>query len=297
MESHPDPPATPSSPRLRARVTAWIRLPHPAAIVIVLAATVAFAMLFSGGDLRPDVLVRMLLAMLGGQLAIGAVNEIADRALDARSKPWKPIPSGLVSVQQAAVLAVAGLVGMALAGSTFGAGPLALLALGTGLGLAYDVWLKPGPWAWAPYALALPLLPVWVMACLGEVDMRAWLLFPLGVPGTAGVYLAQSAADADTDRAAGLDNIGARLGPRRTALLATGLVGATILAALGAAWLTPVAGASLATLAPWSILAMLLVVSAAALAARGSDAAIRRCFVPLALALAVVGFGWAQAVG
>jgi 4-hydroxybenzoate polyprenyltransferase len=38
----------------------------------------------------------LALGMLGIQFCIGVVNDLEDASLDARSKPWKPIPSGLV---------------------------------------------------------------------------------------------------------------------------------------------------------------------------------------------------------
>ena len=40
----------------------------------------------------------LLLAMLGGQLAIGATNELIDLPLDAIGKPHKPLPRGDVTV-------------------------------------------------------------------------------------------------------------------------------------------------------------------------------------------------------
>jgi 4-hydroxybenzoate polyprenyltransferase len=133
------------------------------------------------------------------------------------------------------------------------------------------------------------------MACLGVFDPGALLLFPLGGPGTAGVYLAQSAADAETDRAAGLDNLGARLGARRTAMLAAALVGGTVVLAVLVAWFAPALAVDPRAVAMWAVPSGALVITGATLAARGSDQAIRRCFVPLALALAVIGFGWVRA--
>ena len=71
-------------------------------------------------------------AMLGGQLAVGAVNELVDANLDAAAKPSKPIPSGLVSRRGAAIVAGAGLATMTLFSVRFDAAAFGLCALGTG---------------------------------------------------------------------------------------------------------------------------------------------------------------------
>src|SRR5437764_3541912 len=62
--------------------------------------------------------LRLMLAMLCIQFCIGAVNDWADRHLDATAKPWKPIPAGVVPAP--AALAV---------GAALGAGGLALAAV------------------------------------------------------------------------------------------------------------------------------------------------------------------------
>ena len=91
----------------------------------------------------------LALAMLGMQFAIGATNDIVDQDLDAQAKPWKPIPCGLVSQRAAAAIAVAtGVTGFVLA--VLAGAIEALLWSGMlACGLAYDLRLKPTPWAWA----------------------------------------------------------------------------------------------------------------------------------------------------
>src|SRR5262245_37761460 len=49
----------------------------------------------------------LTIGMLGIQFCIGTVNDISDQALDAKSKPWKPIASGVVPVSSARALAFA----------------------------------------------------------------------------------------------------------------------------------------------------------------------------------------------
>ena len=74
--------------------------------------------------------------MLGGQLAIGATNELVDLPYDTVGKPWKPLPSGDVSIRGARIMVVVGLIMMVAFGWRFGTFAFALLAAGTGLGIA-----------------------------------------------------------------------------------------------------------------------------------------------------------------
>ena len=101
------------------------------------------------------------------QLGIGTVNDIVDAPLDAGRKAGKPIPAGLVA-------RVGGAVGLAVV--AFGSGSLSRppSSLATGvlavvviaIGLAYDLRLKGTAWSWLPFAVGIPILPVfgWVGA-------------------------------------------------------------------------------------------------------------------------------------
>jgi 4-hydroxybenzoate polyprenyltransferase len=75
-----------------------------------------------------------------------ALNDYADRAVDARERPERPIPRGQISPNQA--LAVAGgltVGGLALAAAGGGRDALRVATLLTGTILAYDCWLKHTP--------------------------------------------------------------------------------------------------------------------------------------------------------
>ena len=241
----------------RRTVRGYLLLPHLAPVLVVELATAAFALIAWSGLPPAHRLGPLLLAMLGGQLAIGAANELVDLPYDAVGKPWKPLPSGDVSICGARVVLVVGLIMMAAFGSRFGALPFALLALGTGLGIAYDLWFKRTIWSWLPYLLALPLLPIWVFASLGNLEPRLLLLYPLGALATVGVHLAQALPDVTIDREAGLDTVTSRLGEMRIfvfAWLAT--LSAPVLAWFAAQWLG--ASQQLVPLAIASGLAVLL---------------------------------------
>lgn len=201
-----------TAPAWRRAVRGYLLLPHPGPVIVVELATAAFAVIAWGSVPPVNLLGPLLLAMLGGQLAIGATNELVDFPLDAVAKPWKPLPSGDVSPAGARGMVVAGLIIMTVFGLPFGPAPFALLALGTGIGVAYDLWFKRTAWSWLPYLLALPLLPIWVFAALGRPEARLLLLYPLGGLATVGVHFAQALPDVVSDREAGLRTATSRLG-------------------------------------------------------------------------------------
>ncbi len=274
----------------------WIALPHPIPILVVLIAVAGFAVVVTHGKMARGDLAWLLLAMLGGQLAIGALNEIVDADLDARFKPTKPIPAGVVSVRGAWGMVVAGLALLVVAGARFGPIAFGLLCGGTALGLGYDLWWKRTPWSWAPYLLALPLLPIWVRAVLVGFDPRLLLLYPLGAGAMAAVHLAQSLPDAERDRAAGLRNPGGILGSRRMSLACwlLALTAPALVIAIAAVW----SGVAVrpAALGAASIDAALIAIAALVTGANPAFGA-RLAFPLIAAGAVVLGFGWALALG
>jgi 4-hydroxybenzoate polyprenyltransferase len=304
MRDGPHPPRarTPPShrrtgPRLPfwRTIRAYLLLPHLAPVLLVELATTAFAVIAWGGVPPTPVLVPLLLAMLGGQLAIGAVNEIVDLPLDTQGKPWKPLPSGEVSLRGAWAMAVAGLAMMTVCGVRFGLPSFGLLALGTGLGIAYDLWLKPTRWSWLPYVLALPLLPIWVFAALGKPDARLLLLYPLGALATIGVHFAQALPDVATDRAAGLQTVTSRLGSGAAFAVAwLAMLTAPVLAGTAARWLaTPGSIDAITVAGGIAVLACGLNLALLAIDRRIGTAA---CFPLVALSTLVSGVAWTLAV-
>ena len=272
-------------------VRGYLLLPHLAPVLVVELATVAFAVIAWRGLPPPHLLGPLMLAMLGGQLAIGATNELVDLPYDTVGKPWKPLPSGAVSIRGARTVAVVGLIAMVAFGWRFGPLPFALLALGTGLGIAYDLWFKRTVWSWLPYLLALPLLPIWVFAALGKPEPRLLLLYPLGALATVGVHLAQALPDVAIDRAAGLSTVTSRLGQRLTfaaAWLTT--LSAPVLAWLAARWLG-VAGPLLA-IELAAVLAVLLLAGNVVLVAANRRLGIAASFPLVALSTLGCALAW-----
>jgi 4-hydroxybenzoate polyprenyltransferase len=272
---------------------AYLRLPHTVPTLIVLAATAAFAVLAADGMPRATRLAELLLAMLGAQLAIGTVNELLDAEIDARVKPDKPIPAGLVTKWGARVFAGVALLGMIWFSARFGWVSLALCALGTAVGIAYSLWFKRSRLAWLPYLIALPLLPIWVFTALEAFDWQLLMLYPLATFASIAVHLGQSLPDVEADRASGVHNLTSALGERRAFLLCVGsILLSLLLATIGAiVWVeTP------AIVLAASGIAIGLVTLNVGLYVKRPQTGVMACFPCVAAATAILGLAWVLAV-
>ena len=200
-----------------------VRLVHAFPSLLTSSATVAIASL-AGADSATA--VRLGLAMLGIQCSIGALNDLVDEPNDARQKPRKPIPSGLVSRSVATAIAVGGgTVGIVLSAPSGLATVLAGLGC-AGLGYAYDLRLSRTKLSWLPLSLALPLLPIhaWLGAT-GTIPVGLLTLVPVGVLGGGGLALANGLVDVERDARAGRVAAAVALGRRRTWLAQTAALG------------------------------------------------------------------------
>jgi 4-hydroxybenzoate polyprenyltransferase len=268
-------------------------LPHAVPIIVVMMATAAFALIAAGGWPGAGPMMRLLGAMFGGQLAVGAVNELVDAELDAVAKPDKPIPAGLVSVRGAWGMTLAGLVVMTGLGLTFGPGPFLLCALGTGTGIAYSLWFKRTVWSWLPYLIALPLLPIWVWASLDAIDPGLFAMYPIGAAAVIAVQIAPSLPDIDADRQSGVRTLAVALGDtnaRRACWAALGL--AALLAAFLAPWLTDRPGRVwIATTVAGCLIGLNAIIWS-----RNARSGAMACFPCVAIGAVPVGVGWAAAL-
>lgn len=185
------------------------------------------------------------------QASIGALNDVIDAPADAGRKPGKPIPSGWVTPVEARLVVLAGAVTGVLLAVVSGPGLLALSVATLGVGFAYDLWAKGTAWSWLPFAIGVPLLPVfaWFGATGGLPDSFAVLL-PAAVAAGAALAIANSRADLERDMAAGHESVAIRLGSDRAWSLSAVLFGVVLVVAVGSLWLAgtvPVAiGSSLA---------------------------------------------------
>lgn len=173
--------------------------------------------------------------MVALQAGIGATNDIRDAPADSGRKPGKPIPAGLVSPRGAlgaAVVAFAA--GLALAVPS-GPAVAALAVVVIGIGLAYDLRLKGTAWSWLPFAVGIPLLPVYGWLGTGDLPPIFLVVVPTAAVAGASLAISNALVDLERDRAAGLDSVALALGARRAWLLHVGLLGTVVGAAVGIA--------------------------------------------------------------
>lgn len=192
---------------------AYFELLHLPPIAMVLLATTAFTTVAADGWPPPSRLIPFLCAILLTQLAISVHNDYCDRELDAKAKPWRAIPAGLISAAAVLRLSVL-LLGLGLLVAAL-LGPLvaALVAICTVAGLIYNAWLKRSAWTWLPFWIALPSLVVAAFAVVGRFEPWLWLVYLIGGPLVLAIYLADTLADIETDTALGVRGLAQRLGP------------------------------------------------------------------------------------
>ncbi len=177
--------------------------------------------------------VRLGVAMVGFQFSIGALNDLRDAPADAGQKLRKPIPLALVGVGEAWVVWAAGLAAGALLSAQAGPATLAIGLAGASAGYLYDLRLKGTALSWLPFALGIPLLPVfaWVGATGGLPGVFV-LVLPLAALAGSGLAVANALGDLERDQAAGVSSIATRLGLSRAwqahALLLLGVVVAAV---------------------------------------------------------------------
>ncbi len=280
-------------PTFRQVVRGYLVLPHAVPIVVVMVATAAFALVAARGWPGLGTMTLLLGAMFGGQLAIGAVNELVDADLDAVSKPAKPIPSGLVSRRGARAVTYGGVAVMALLSVWLGLDAFLLCALGTGAGVAYSLWFKRTVWSWVPYLIALPLLPIWVWTALSTVQPGLFAIYPIGAAAAVAVQIAQSLPDVAADRATCVRTLAVVLGEAWAHRVCwAALILAAVLAAALAPWLTgnpgPVRVAA-------GVAALLVAVNAAQ-SRIDQRLATMACFPCIAAGAVALGVGWTIAL-
>ncbi|MFN8556009.1 MAG: UbiA family prenyltransferase [Dehalococcoidia bacterium] len=100
------------------------------------------------------------------------------------------------------------------------------------VGLAYDLWLKRSAWSSLAYAVALPLVPVWVWTALGRFTPALLWVWPIGLLLGGALHLANALPDLDADAAHGVRGAVQRLGRRRALAAAWGGYGGAVLLAL-----------------------------------------------------------------
>ncbi len=195
------------------RLVAAARLVHPFPSLLD-GAVVALIALVAGGSAPLALVLGASMTCL--QFAIGAVNDIVDAPFDEGVRLGKPIPDGIVSPRRARVVAAAAAaIGLVLA--LVGGPGLVLLALvGLGIGLAYDLWAKGTTLSWLPFAIGVPLLPLygWYGAT-GEIPGLFLVVVPAAANAGTALAISNAIVDMERDEEAGNRSIALALGAER----------------------------------------------------------------------------------
>jgi len=220
------------------RLAGLARLTHPFPSLLNGAVTAAFALLAGA---TPATAGRLGIAMVSLQAAIGALNDLVDAPRDAGLKPGKPIPAGLVSPVTARLVVLGGAaLGIGLSMPS-GPATTAVALFGLVIGGLYDLRFKGTPWSWLPFALGIPLLPVYAwLGVTGRLPAAFAILVPAAALAGAALAIANALADVERDRAAGTRSVATRLAPRLAWAAHAGLhAGLVALAVGGLVWLGP----------------------------------------------------------
>ena len=200
------------------RVATAIRLVHPFPSLLDGAVVTLIALVAGGGVGRALVLGASMTLL---QFAIGTVNDLIDAPSDAAGgKPGKPIAEGIVSTGAARIVAVACASGGLILATAGGPWLLALAVVVLGVGLAYDLWAKGTTLSWLPFAIGIPLLPVygWYGA-VGSLPGLFLVLVPAAANAGSALAIANATVDVERDGEAGQRSIALALGPVRAAWL------------------------------------------------------------------------------
>lgn len=260
----------------------------------MLAIGLAFGVVAGRHHLEPGRLALLAGLLATNQYAAGALNDAVDveRDVDAGRAADKPIPAGQISRRAVLVLALASGVASLLFGLALGPATLGLAAVGLACAWSYDLWLKGTAASVVPFAVALPLVPLFGYGAAGRFPAVLWWAWPIGALAAVAVHLADSLPDVESDRAAGVNGLAPRLGVRA----AGALVAAAYLAAGVIALVSGLAAGDAPIVLAGVSLAAVLGLAALVAGARGGLPGRRVAYRLLLAGLVALALGWAAAV-
>src|SRR5437660_469543 len=208
----------------------FLLLCHPGPVLFHILAVTLIALLAAWPHVLWGVLALVVAAHTAMQLSIAVLNDYCDRDLDARGKPDKPIPRGLVHPREALITGLLLIVLMLLL--LLPLNPLALLIslLYLALGQGYNLGLKSTPLSGIVFALAIPLIPVYAFVGMGRMTPIVCWLVPVAALLGVALNLANSLPDIEEDAAHGARTLAVALGVRRSYLTCSLLILLSIVA-------------------------------------------------------------------
>lgn len=195
-----------------AEINEILAIAHPRAVVVFTSIILTIAVIAEHGLPPLRTTAALVLAMACIQISVGIFNDYYDRDLDAVAKPYRALPAGLVSAQLAYRAAwIAVMLGLGTA-ATLGLSSMLILALGAAMGFLYSARLKRSVLSWLPYAIAYPMVPLWVWASLGKFRPEMLLIYPTAIPFSLGVHLCNQLRDYEDDTEQGMKGLAQHLG-------------------------------------------------------------------------------------
>jgi 4-hydroxybenzoate polyprenyltransferase len=264
---------------------------HAAPAFAVIGVGLAFGLVAMRADPQWGRLALLAGLLVGNQYAAGALNDAVDADADAAADRGKPIQRGVISRRAVATAAVVAGVASLGFGLALGPATFALAVVGLACAWSYDLWLKGTLFSALPFAVAVPIVPLFGYGAAGRFPAVLWWAWPIGALLAIATHLADALPDVERDRATGVRGLATRLGVGRAAVVAAACYAAAVAMAL----VSGLAAGDRPVVAAGAALAVVLGLAALAAGARGPGG--RRVAYRLALAgMAVLALGWAAAV-
>jgi len=239
-------------------ILGFFLLSHPIPVLFHIIAVTIFTLLAAWPHFIWSVIVLVIAAHAAMQVSIAMLNDFCDCRIDARSKPEKPIPRGLILPSEALI---AGFLMIAIMFVLLIQLPLLALVISLcylALGQAYNLGLKSTPLSGIVFALAMPLIPLYAFAGVGRTPPIIFWLVPAGFLLGIALNLANSLPDLEEDKAQGIKTLAVVLGVR-CSFTACHLLIVSCAAMIGMLTITAIVPANPRIVAPVLILTFLAV--------------------------------------
>src|SRR4029453_202655 len=116
--------------------------------------------------------------LIGNQYAAGALNDAVDADADTAAGRNKPIQRGVISRRAVATAAVVAGGRPPRCGLPLRPAPFALAVVGLACAWSYDLWLKGTVWSALPFAVAVPIVPLFGYGAAGRFPAVPWWAWP-----------------------------------------------------------------------------------------------------------------------
>lgn len=194
----------------------FLLLTHPGPVAFFIFVAALFALRLTWPQPAWGVIILLVAAHAAMQFSISMINDYCDRALDAASKPGKPIVRGLVTPREALIVGI--VMGVLMVVLLLPLPPLALVVslCYLALGQAYNLGLKATAWSGCIFALMVALIPLYIFAGLGRTSPLAFWFVLVGFLLGVALNVANSLPDLEGDAAGGARTLAVVLGLKRS---------------------------------------------------------------------------------